>query len=199
MKEVFLRKSGVKLEAVDEHGEETLRTYPDGVVLRVKLTQPRSSASHRFFFAFLNEVYLNWPETHPFRPDDMEHLRAWLTVKVGHMQLMEFDLPDGIMAREAVRVARAAIFEFSGGRPIWFKIINNKIFAAWPKSIEFHKMDEREFCGFTDAIFSLIYQETGLDVEEHYREWKDKHGSLQMAPARQKEEPDAKPAGLYIP
>jgi len=199
MKEVFLRNRGAALTAIDEDGETALRSYPIGAVLRVKLTQPRSLPHHNFFFAFLEEVYLGWPfETHPFQPDDSEHLRAWLTVKAGYMQMMEFEVPDGPTVSAAIKVAKGVVFQFSGGRPIWFKVVGHKIFAAWPKSIKFTKMDEKEFIEFTTKVFDLIWSEVGIDVEEHYREWQNKNGSLQVVPARSAEKPDGQSAGLYF-
>lgn len=198
MKEAFLVNKLNSLAAASEDAVEALKAFPENVVLRVKITQPRSMPHHKFFFAFLNEVFQNWPEDHPFRPNDEEHLRAWLTVKAGWLEMMEYVVPTTAEAHRAIKIAKAIIYKFSGGRPIWFKLIGSQIYAAWPKSIKFEKMDEEEFKRFTTAIFTLIYAETSMDVEEHYERWQSENGGLSVAPTREKEESDQSPESPYF-
>jgi hypothetical protein len=193
MKELFFRNAGKALIPADASGEEALAAYPLNVILRVKVVQPRSTPHHRFFFAFLNEVFANWPEMHVFQPRDADYMRGWLLVKAGFAETLEYDWIvesyDG--RRQAAGLLKIAVEKFSGGKPFWVKISGTHIIAAWPQSIAFDKMDETEFQRVSSLVFAVVYAETGLDVEEHYAEWQSKNGSLQVAPTRRAQESHA--------
>jgi hypothetical protein len=197
MKEVFLAVQKSALVAVNEDGEEALAGYPAGTVVRVRISQTRSNPHNNFFFAFLKEVFSNWPETHKFQPKDYnDHLRAWLLVKGGFSEIFESELmPDLKTAGLAAMLLTAMLKRFTKGKPVWMKIEGRKISAAWPQSIAFDKMDEEEFKRVTTIIFAVIYAETGMKVEEYYDEWQIKHGRLPMAPTRIQKEPDPEAAG----
>lgn len=200
VKTAFLRNKVDCLVPAEESGEEALRSYPEDALLRVQIYQPRSIPHHNFFFAFIAEVYDAWPDIHPFQPDNSEHLRAWLTVKAGYLEMFEWDfvgLPTTTI-HASLNVCRALIKARAGDRATWFKIIGTKIYAAWPKSIKFEKMDEDEFKRFTTIVFALIYSEVGIDVDDYYGEWQNKHGGLQVAPTRKAEDFNSRSAGLYF-
>lgn len=193
MKELFLTNTGKALVPAEETGEEALAAYPKGVTLRVKITQPRSNPHNNFFFAFLREVFEAWPSTHAFQPRDyQDHLRAWLLVRAGFMESIEVDWPENKMqAVQAATMLKAVVARFSKGKPFWVKIVGLKVVAAWPLSIAFENMDEEEFKRVTTIIFSVVYAECGVDVDEYYERWQSKNGSLSVAPTRRSEEPHA--------
>ena len=186
MKDLFLRKVGQTLVPVNELGEEGLASYPDQVLLRVKITQPRLLPHHRFFFAFLDEVFEHWPDTHKFQPTDADyHLRAWLLVKAGFShRFVSEPFKDSRITQKALVLLKGFVQQLTGGKPVWFKQVGETIEAQWPRSISFTNMDEEEFRRVTSVVFAVIYGETGMDVDEYYERWKIKEGSLQVAPTR---------------
>lgn len=190
MKDLFLRKVGQTLVPVNELGEEGLASYPDQTLLRVKITQPRLLPHHRFFFAFLDEVFEHWPETHKFQPTDADHhLRAWLLVKAGFSDRFVSDpFQNGKITKQAMALLKSFVDRLTGGRPVWFKQVGETIEAQWPVSISFTNMDEEEFRRVTALVFAAVYGETGIDVDEYYQKWKLKEGSLTVVPTRKFEE-----------
>lgn len=191
MKEVFLTNMGNALVPAEADGEEALASYPKGVVLRVKITQPRSNPHNSFFFAFLRETFDAWPSTHAFQPrDSSDHLRAWLLVKAGFSEQIEVDWPENKMqAVHAANTLKVVVNRFSRGKPFWVKIVGLKVVAAWPMSIAFENMDEEEFKRVTTIVFSVIYAEAGLDVDEYYERWQEKNSELSIKPTRHSGEP----------
>jgi hypothetical protein len=69
---------------------------------------------------------------------------------------------------------------------VWFAIDTHDglIEVMWAKSIAFSKMDEEEFRETTSRVFDVIYEETGLDVEEHYRIYLQNNPKLKVEPKR---------------
>lgn len=191
MKELFLTCTGKALVPANEEGEEALGSYPKGAILRVRITQPRSNPHNNFFFAFLREAFEAWPSTHRFQPRDyQDHLRAWLLVRAGFSEQVEVDWPENAwQSVQAANMLKAVVAKFSGGRPFWVKTIGLKVVAAWPVSIAFENMDEEYFRRVTTIIFSVIYAETGLDVDEYYSRWQEKNSELSIRPTRHTEEP----------
>ena len=197
MKELFFRNAGAALIPNNEEAEDALRQYPNGVTLRVKVVQPRSTPHNNFFFAFLKEAFEQWPETHAFQPTDYnDHLRAWLLVKAGFSNGVDLRPRTEQEARATVAALKLVVRELAGGRPFWTKITvdygGGLIEVRWPKSIAFDRIDEEEFRRITTVIFAVIYAETGLDVEDHYQRYLEKHPALKVVPTRRV---DGRPTG----
>ncbi len=200
MKEVFLAVQKSALVAVEEDGEEALAGYAPGTVVRVKIIQPRSNPHHNFFFAFLKEVYQQWPGEHGFKPMNYQnHLRAWLLVRAGFYEEITLEPASREEAEFTVRALRLVDRAFSNGRPFWSRIIGGKIIVRWPISIAFEKIDEEDFRRVTTLVFAAIYGETGMDVDDYYERWQVKHGRLPMAPSRSTEKFDAEAKGNSFP
>jgi hypothetical protein len=197
MKEVFLVNRLDALVPASEEAETALRSYPLGAQLRVKITQRRSLPHHNFYWAFIGETLLHWPAGHGHKPRDDRHLHSWLAVKAGFFEHVEF-VATGMTEAQilfSLRMARVLVEKLSGGRPYWPKIEGQEISFAWPMSIRFERMDEEEFKRFTTAVFTVIYSEVGIDVDDYYEAWQKKHGALKVKPERK---PRPEENGLYF-
>lgn len=126
------------------------------------MSKPRSIDQHRRLFAVLAAAFTHWPESHPFQPQDAEHLRAWLLVKAKHSTIKTFYL-DG----EADEYARIIpiITASMMGKHSWCRADGNRLHVCVPESIAFDKLEHLKFCTLNDSIDEIIRAETGLDPE----------------------------------
>ena len=126
------------------------------------MSKPRSIDQHRRLFAVIAATFANWPERHPFQPQDAEHLRAWLLVKAKHSTVKTFYL-DGD-AEEYARVI-PIITASMMGKHSWARAQGNALHVAVPESIAFDKLEHSKFCAINDTVDEIIRAETGLDPE----------------------------------
>lgn len=187
MKEVFLSNRRDALVPVTDEGFDVLGQYPKDAVLRVKITQTRSLPHHRFFHAFIGEAFSEWPEGHKIQPSDTEYLRAWCLVKANIKEIVTVNLGElGIRNPMAAIASLKLISRSLTSKPVWFNIDTHLgiVEMQWAKSIAFDKMDEAEFRETTARVFDVIYQETGIDVDDYYHNWQEKYGKLKVEPTR---------------
>lgn len=125
----------------------------------------RSLDQHNRFFAVVAALFDQWPERHPFQPDNAEHLRAWLLVKAKHRVVAEFYIsdvsPEFIMA---IPLIAFAMFR----KHVWAWQDGNKIKCCAAKSIAIYGKEaigHLEFCAINNAVDEIIKQETGIDPE----------------------------------
>lgn len=172
MEELIVTRRGVELIPLGAHYEERLRTLPQGVALKARITQPRSLPHHNFFFAFLEEVYGSWPQVHKFQPVNATHLRAWLLVKVGYARRQEIQIGDASLHTVQAIVSGLRDFHDSEDRYYWYWIEGERLLMARPLSMGFDHLDQHDFAPISDAVFKVIYDETGMDADEHHERWK---------------------------
>lgn len=128
-----------------------------GCILRNK----RSLQLHRYYFVTITNAFRNWPENHDFKPDSIEHLRAWLQCEAGHRDIIEERLfgtkVDQVQmlrfstAVQAIRMKNRTDFVFFSGRERPLSII-----AAVPRSIAFHEISDDHFRPISEAVFDII-------------------------------------------
>jgi len=132
---------------------------------------PRSRRQDGRFFAALHEVVSqgHWPESHDFQPVDAEHLRAWLLVKVGHVEkpFDEFLVPDGVdpmpMALAIInlveRVKGKGRWAFPSPRP-------GAIRVYVPKTMNWQDVDKVEFQPLVQAMCETVEQAIGTTIDQ---------------------------------
>lgn len=131
------------------------------------MSKPRSLDQHRRFFAVIKATHDHWPESHPFQPDNAEHLRAWLLVRAGHHTVKTFHLDgDGDEFARLIPVVTATML----GKHSWCRARGNELHVCVPQSIAFDKMDHKTFCKVCDDVDEVIRLETGLDPDQLLRE-----------------------------
>jgi hypothetical protein len=87
-KTLMVKTIGGKLEPRFDDGREALMRIKAGAELMVEFKQPRSIQHHRWFFALVNLVHANDPQSRT-----VEDLRSQITVAAGHYS--HGILPDG--------------------------------------------------------------------------------------------------------
>lgn len=131
------------------------------------MSKPRSICQHRRFFAILPVLLSHWPESHPFQPDNAEHLRAWLLVRAGHHTVKTFHLDgDGDEFARLVPVIVATML----GKHAWCRAHGQELHVCVPQSIAFDKLDHISFCQIKNDVEEVIRIETGLDPDRLLKE-----------------------------
>lgn len=67
------------------------RQYAEGETYPLEIAEERSMASHKAYFAALNEGFKNLPERYAARFPSVEHLRKWLLIETGWCEEKEFE------------------------------------------------------------------------------------------------------------
>lgn len=145
-----------------------LAKLPTGMILSVKVEQPRSPEHHRLFFAVIARAFESWPEAHEFEPGDAEHLRAWLLCKAGYRVSQTFSLGEvPEKQRELVVTTIAAIVTqaMRGNGYAFVSPHKDGIAVHKPRSIAFEKLGQREFNALSEQVFGIVSQVLGVEVE----------------------------------
>lgn len=135
------------------------------------LHRARSLPDHRRLFGLIAAAFDTWPEQHAFRPDDAEHLRAWLTAKAGYRETTAISIPHlaTAEARAAFVDAIEAAIRAAGG--VAFVVPHRDVVAVIrPKSIAWAKLGQAEFGQIRDAISDVIERELGVSADALLRE-----------------------------
>jgi hypothetical protein len=144
-----------------------LEGFASGALLRVSVRKPRRKKHHRLYFGVINVAFDNWPERHPFQPDDTEHLRAWLQCQALHCDTYGEPLRnDGHDIERMLEFTQRAMqkIKAAGGHG-FFAEHNGAIVLFTPKSVAYDKLDEAEFRKVSQPVFDVIERETGMTVE----------------------------------
>lgn len=128
------------------------------------MKKPRSVDQHRRFFGVIKAAFDNWPETHAFKPDNAEHLRAWLLVKAKHSSIKTFFLGEA----EASEMARILpiVAATMMNRYCWCRATDNAVAVCVPESIAFDKIEHSAFCAINDDVEAVIETETGMKADD---------------------------------
>lgn len=128
-----------------------------GYVLR----QRRHSRAHRLFFSMINIAFENWPEKHyaEFRPNDREHLRAWLLWQAGHYDTVADRLQHDVGDEMRVKGFMTAVLlrmHANGTHFFFLDAAADRLVAYVPRSIGYEYLDERAFAPIRQAVFDEI-------------------------------------------
>ena len=131
-----------------------------GVVYHLEAMEERSAASHRHYFASVNEVWQNLPEAMVEQFPTSEHLRKWCLIRAGFHQSRDIVVSSKAEAQRlaafikpmdtyAVVVARAAVVT---------------VYTAESQSQK--AMGKERFQKSKDAVLSLLAAMIGTDPVE---------------------------------
>lgn len=130
------------------------------------MTKPRSYDQLKRFFSVIGAAFHQWPEHHPFQPQDAEHLRAWLLVRAKHCTVKTFYLTGD--AEEYARVIPIIIGTMLH-KHSWAKSDGNALHVCVPESINYQTLGHNAFCVLNDEVDAII-REAGLDPDALLRE-----------------------------
>lgn len=173
MPELMLVRRGNGLFPVDEEGELKLAKVPAGIPYKGKVTVPRQSRAHAAFFGVIADVCRRWPPNlEPYPGDDPELLRAYLLCSVGWRE--SYPIPmvaDARAQQEVLQFADAMVTRARLKKEYPFiretRVNGEPAMAVhYAKSIEHDALDEVDFRPIADAVYSKIYELTGIDVDD---------------------------------
>lgn len=123
----------------------------------------RSTPQHRRFFKLISVVYHHWPETHPFQPDNSEHLRKWLLIKAKHRVIHEHHA--GSAAREMAALIPVLAKQL-GGIYCWSWHDGPMVYVCTAKSIAYDNAGHAEFTEIINRVEDVIEKETNINPNE---------------------------------
>jgi len=128
-----------------------------GEVYRLAPVEDRSPASHRHFFATVNNAWKNLPEDMAERFPTSEHLRKWCLVKAGYRDERTF------VASSKAEAVRLAAFV----RPIddyaIVTVNGNTVTQYTAKSQAGRAMNKADFQKSKDAVLDILAEMIGTD------------------------------------
>lgn len=127
------------------------------------MSKPRSIDQHRRFFGVIKAAFDNWPDMHPFKPDNEEHLRAWLLVKSKHRSIKSFDV--GSDAADVARMVPVIVASMLDKYCWSWPDGDGQIKVCAPLSIKFSELPHEAFCKLCDEVEGVILTETGMEAE----------------------------------
>lgn len=122
----------------------------------------RNAARHRLFFAVLRPAFVQWPEAHPFRPLNPEHLRSWLLVQAGWCDVAELTLVSSAFASTVGRVLQY----FMSDTRVFFEVRGARVRKLTPKSIAFNACREVQFEQILQQCIDIIETVTGSSIDQ---------------------------------
>lgn len=124
----------------------------------------RSSKDHRRFFKIIEVAYHHWPDGHQHKPDNEEHLRAWLLCAAKHrnVNIINGDKKTVEIMKDVLRQNGSYVFSFDVG--------GGGTAVVTPKSIKFGKAGQKRFNAIRDTVCEIIEAEIGIPVETLLKE-----------------------------
>lgn len=130
--------------------------------------KPRSLDQHRRFFGLCRALFLHWPEAHAFKPDNEEHLRAYLLVKAGHRSVKEFFIAE-TEANESIAQLIPIVSAVMMNRYCWAWVEGEAIKVCAPLTTNFREMKHADACKVYDAVDAYLIS-IGIDPEQYLKE-----------------------------
>jgi hypothetical protein len=131
--------------------------YGKGEVVTLAPVEPRSSPSHRHYFACVREAWINLPAEHAARFASEEHLRKWALIKAGYRD------ERGVVCTSKAEARRIAAFV----RPIDdFAVVTVEgrvIIQFTAKSQAPASMGRAQFQASKEAVLAVLAELIGVD------------------------------------
>lgn len=148
--------------------QAALDAIKDHDIVRVNVLRRRSRKHHGLFFACIDDVYANWPESHHFKPGSSKHLRAWLLVEAGYHEILSERIEGDIMSAMLMGdfVARVLERTVGQGKFGFVKIAKPWILVYTPRSIDWATLDQRGFSEVSQRVSDVLKAEIGMSLDD---------------------------------
>lgn len=171
-----------KAIAVREAGEKPKKPKGGEVCPCCKqpVAHPRNYERHKALFGLLRPAFYYWPDpdVEEFRPNNTEHLRAWLLVKAGWKESEDLKI-SGQSKKYGMIMALAFMNRKRDKVAVDFEELPDGIRAYWPKSVAYNKCPEDKFKKVLTAVTEIVENIIGVDVkqmrENYKRDVADEH------------------------
>lgn len=137
----------------------------------------RSAKHHSLVFLICRIAASMWPENHRYQPqgatksDRGEHLRGWLEVEAGYVEVVEYAAPTSEDVEHILGVLRG-VRKMMLGSTGYVRIVHDAeaevLRVIAPKSIDYATLGRSpaKFTVITKALFDIIESETGMKVSD---------------------------------
>lgn len=177
MPEILIRRVGRAMLPANAEAEGKLMKLPEGRPLKTKIHLPRSTPAHRMFFAVISAAAVHWPHSAEPEPDgDAELLRAWLLIRAGHCDRIDFPFPDDEAARQMVIASVSDLVNRLRTRGEYPFIrtgetkLGSVVRVFISRSMDFENLDEAGFIPIREHIYGDIEAIVGVRVDDLVRE-----------------------------
>ena len=133
------------------------KQYVVGENYRLETVEDRSSASHRHYFAAINEAWNNIPEAHANRWLTPDKLRKWALIQGGFFNVATY------IARSKAEAIRLAAFLKSLDDEVEIEFDGNMVVRKTAKSQSYKEMSRKEFQQSKDAVFLVLDRLLGCE------------------------------------
>ncbi len=138
------------------------RQFENGHDYDLQVYEARTAASHRHYFAAVNEAFKNLPENVSARFPSPEHLRKWALVQTGYHEERHIACDSERQARAVGALCRS-LDEYA------VISIGGNVVQVWTaKSQRVSKMDRKTFEESKKAVLDLIASMIGTTAEALY-------------------------------
>lgn len=136
------------------------RAFTVGEVYPLVVQEERSQASHRQYFAALNDAWMNLTDEDAMRFPTAEHLRKWALVQAGYADERSIACTDKLEARKVAAFIRP-IDEYA---VVVVREATIKVFT--PKSQSVRAMGKRDFQESKEAVLGVVASMIGVKPAE---------------------------------
>ena len=120
------------------------------------LKNSRSIQVTRLFFDLLAKAYDHWPLSSKFKPDNVEHLRAYLLVKAKHSVTERVEIAGQVYPEHIKLVVTGLIRAIGTFCFIRIAETGEYFDVAHPKSMSFDKLGEKQFNEVMQNVLEII-------------------------------------------
>lgn len=128
---------------------------------RLAPVEERSGASHRHFFAAVNEAWANLPERLAVYYPSAEHLRSRALIEAGYCTIADY-----VCSTRAEAVRWAANLRAEASEYALVVISETVVRVFKPKSQSVKAMGKEEFQASKDAVFTALAKMIGVTTAE---------------------------------
>lgn len=136
------------------------RQFQAGENYQLVVHEERSSASHRHFFAVVNEAWLNLPDDLALEFPSSEHLRKWSLVQAGFAHERSI----ACASKQEARKIAAFIRPMDEYAVIAVRDSTIKVFTALSQSVR--AMGKKDFQASKDAVLEVLANLIGVTPKE---------------------------------
>jgi hypothetical protein len=117
---------------------------------------------------------MHWPDSHEFRPDSPEHLRAYLLCKAGHRKVREINVAysdhNPQLAKLTALAIEAAIKEAGAIAFVRPDAVGGRVAVYTPKSVNWTECNQKDFAKVAEAVEQIIEDAIGIKADDLLKE-----------------------------
>ena len=164
MIEFWIKRHGAELHPATPTDFEHFKELPEGVSVKVKAGNGRSSKHHRLFFGAIFKAFMNWPESHEFQPQNDEHLRAWLLCKAKYCTCVLHTIDHKDAIAWAMNFALKELVSDDGYK--FLRWSEKQVAVYRPKSIAWGKLPQDEFNKISQSVSDILKAEINMSLDD---------------------------------